>query len=59
MALQCNFVYGCASCNLQWPVVTLCATRFNMPKFCVLPAQYICVYYTYFWTNGNYFLVQH
>jgi hypothetical protein len=56
-----------ASCELRrWyipytedAVVTLCTTRFNILKICVLPTQCIYMFCVDLRTNSDYFTVQH
>jgi hypothetical protein len=40
-------------------MVTLCTTRFNFQKCCVLPTQCNYVFYIDLRTNSDYFTVQH
>jgi hypothetical protein len=45
--------------TLKTPVVTICTTRFNIPKLNVLPTQYIYVFCIDLRTKSDYFPLQH
>jgi hypothetical protein len=44
---------------LYIPLVTICTTRFNIHKFCLLPTQCIYVLCLDLRTNSDYFPIQH